>query len=636
MIESKGATHQYPPVNTEPPLGEHPSPGELGEALYFTSGAHTLFGWLHEPRRRRGDLGLVICKPFGYESICAHRALRTVAEEAAAAGVPALRFDYAGTGDSADVDPDADQLALWVDDIEAAVDELKRQTGVARVCLLGVRLGGLLATLAARRGNIDALILIAPTVSGRRYLREFKTMRLAAAAIAGGAGMNLSDSGSMEVAGFSISPATVESLGKVDLAASPVVPAPHVLILDAIGFSAASGWAATLAREGASVDYRVISGPIEMVLTAPQFGMTCFELLGCVQSWLQNIRGGGAPLAVHPQRGDSSAPRRATATAVEELNERAVFIAASVLLFGIVTQPRSGETRRRAVILLSAAADYHIGPGRMYVSLARVWARHGYHVLRLDLAGLGDSCTRPGEPADVVFPPLALHDIQAAVLFMRTHYAIHDITLAGLCSGAYHALCAAMRGLPVTRILMVNPLNFFWDKDMQHSELKLAEVVRLPNRYRERLFSMRHWSLLLKGQVSLWHIGGIYLQRMMLAAESMLRDALRLIHVRLPRDLGFELERIVARGISVAFIFARGEPGLELLKLQAGSALRRLAPRCRVHIIDSGDHIFGRSGPRSILESILSEELLAPAAWYEGAQPAQRQAQVRAESDLWG
>jgi pimeloyl-ACP methyl ester carboxylesterase len=293
--------------------------------------------------------------------------------------------------------------------------------------------------------------------------------------------------------------------------------------------------------------------------------------------------------------------------------ERPVFLDSGVMIFGIVTEPRRGESRRRGVILLNAAADHHIGAGRIYVSLARSWARRGYCVLRLDFAGVGDSATRPGHPDDAVFPADALQDIRAAIEYLRMRYGIGDVTLVGLCSGAYHARRAAAAELPVSRILMVNPLNFFWKKGMALSELQLAEVVRFPAVYRERLFSFRHWGLLLTGRVSIWRILQVYVRRVLLALESALREWARALHIQVPQDLGMELQRIAARGVRVVFVFARGEPGIGLLKLQAGSTVAKLGDRCRVHIIDSGDHIFGRRPPRSILEKILSDELFAPA-----------------------
>ncbi len=64
-------------------------------------------------------------------------------------------------------------------------------------------------------------------------------------------------------------------------------------------------------------------------------------------------------------------------------------------------------------------------------------------------------------------------------------------------------------------------------------------------------------------------------------------------------------------------MFARGEPGIDLLKLQAGTSVKRLAERIRIRIIDSGDHVFTRSGPRAMMEKIVSDELLARPEWLD-------------------
>src|SRR5260370_30311082 len=124
----------------------------LTDALYLDSGEHRVFGWHHRPRAgKRANFGLVVCKPFGYEAICAHRSVRAFAEAAASLGVPTLRFDYAGTGDSSEIDPLIDQIDVWTKDVVAAVAELQRLTGVQRVYVMGFRLGAMLATLAAGR-----------------------------------------------------------------------------------------------------------------------------------------------------------------------------------------------------------------------------------------------------------------------------------------------------------------------------------------------------------------------------------------------------------------------------------------------------------------------------------------------------
>src|SRR6187402_2642822 len=91
------------------------------------------FGWLHEgvPSAARG---VVLCQPFGREAMWVHKGWRVLAENLAAAGSPTLRFDYAGTGDSAGESEDfgegEEQLERWLKSIRAAVAFLKQTTGV--------------------------------------------------------------------------------------------------------------------------------------------------------------------------------------------------------------------------------------------------------------------------------------------------------------------------------------------------------------------------------------------------------------------------------------------------------------------------------------------------------------------------
>ena len=590
--------------------------------LYFESSAHRLFAWLHRPAVQAAPgLGLVICKPFGFDALCAHRSMRAFAEAAVELGLPALRFDYRGTGDSDDMDPSADQIDVWQQDVAAAVSELRRQTGVQRVCLLGLRLGALLAILAAAGSEaVKAVMVVAPVLSGRRYLRELRTTQLAAAEPGTvirndpqGAGV-----GAMEVSGFSLSAATVAHLSQLDLSAPAEPPASDVLIIDRDDLPGARGWSELLPALGVRTRYVALPGFVEMVMTAPHLAVIPQSMLAAMREWLRSLPGavsapspGGAES--HPGRGEPRPPATVLTLVSNESrsdaapSEHPVLLGAQRTLFGIVTKPAAAEPRRRAVILLNAGATYHIGSGRMYVSLARRWARRGYVVLRMDLAGLGDSATRPGAADNEVFPPAALEDVRAALEFLRQHYQVREVAVGGLCSAAYHALRSAVAGLPVNRLLMVNPQNFVWNEAEMRGDL--VEVVRDFCGYRERALSAAAWKRLLRGQVNVWRIVGVYLHRMRIAVESAARDVARQLHIRLPNDVGSELEEIAARGVRVVFVFARGDPGIELLRIQGGSALKRLGDRCHVHIVDSADHTFTQSRARAALEQILSDEL---------------------------
>jgi pimeloyl-ACP methyl ester carboxylesterase len=100
--------------------------------------------------------------------------MQQLALRLASQGIPVLRFDYHGCGDSAG-EAAAGCLERWTADISAAITELKRRTGPGRVGLVGMRLGGALASLAAAgRADIAGLALWEPVVNGRVYLDELR------------------------------------------------------------------------------------------------------------------------------------------------------------------------------------------------------------------------------------------------------------------------------------------------------------------------------------------------------------------------------------------------------------------------------------------------------------------------------
>ena len=595
------------------------------EAIYMSSGERQLFGWLHRPPGAvPARWGLVLCKPFGFEALCGHRSMRAFAGRAAELGIPVLRFDYLGTGDSAEIDASADQIEVWTRDIASAVAELRRRTGVARVCLLGFRLGALLSVLAARQCQVDGLALIAPVLSGRKYLREARTAQLAAEAAqaaSGGIPIAAATEGAMEMNGFPLSAASIARLSALDIDALEPPGISKALLIDRSDLPAARAWSQALAGQGAEVTYHALPGFVEMMLTDPQFASLPLEMLAATGGWLSTLAtasrspGPAGEAATFVARSAvltlQGAATDGPGSSDSTITEQPVFFGADETLFGIVTAPEGQETRRRAVILLNAGATYHIGSSRMYVSLARRWAQRGYYVLRMDLSGLGESRARGGCEDNNVFPPDAIEDMRAAIDFMSRRYGAREVTLSGLCSGAYHSLRAAVAGLPLHRLLMVNAQNYFWDQTMTLEGLQLAEVVHNPTIYRERIFSATAWRRFLTGQVNVWRIVRIYLHRPVLALKSMLRDVGRATGIRLRHDLGRELENIIATGVRVVFVFARGEPGIDLLRIEAGSTVRRLGERCRLRIIASADHTFSRSGPRQVLEEVLSEELFA-------------------------
>ena len=142
--------------------------------FFFGDSRRPLFGVLHPPRGSSRRPGVVICPPFGQESLRAHRSLRELATRLADAGFPALRFDYRGSGDSAG-EPEEARLEGWVEDVSIAVEEMRESTGERRVTLAGLRLGGTVAALGARLvGGAEMLVLWEPVVDGAAHLAELR------------------------------------------------------------------------------------------------------------------------------------------------------------------------------------------------------------------------------------------------------------------------------------------------------------------------------------------------------------------------------------------------------------------------------------------------------------------------------
>jgi pimeloyl-ACP methyl ester carboxylesterase len=609
--------------------------GVLSGPFYFESSAERhLFGWLHQaPHDTPASVGIIVCNPFGYEAICAHRSARLLADSTAALGIPTIRFEYAGTGNSTDLDAEEEQLSAWTRDIVAAAAELRRTAGVEHICLIGFRLGAALAVLASRFDpSINAIIAIAPVLSGRKYLRELRTTRLAAMLGAESSDQQSEhqetrspddgsrDDGSLEVSGFYLAASTLRALPTLDLLDGAHSPPGKLLVIDDASVPFSANWVDVAASGGTNASYEKIPGILAILMTAPQFSTTPPALLQSIGKWLRkhfDIRSSppNAATMQQPLAGRDEIPQieLKDPQTHAHLTEQATSFGADSRLFGIVTLPAATERRRRAVVLLNAGADYHIGPNRMYVSLARRWALRGYTVMRLDFAGIGDSDTRPGRASDEVFPPAAIGDIREAITLLRSNFGIGDVTLVGLCSGAYHALRAAVAALPVSRVVLINPQNYFWKEGMTVNDMQPGELVRNPRMYRSRLFSIESWKRLFTGKVDVSYITKILGNRLFLALESSVREAARRIRIRFPNDLGWELESVTTRGVRVVFVFARDEPGIQLLHLQAGSAVTRIGDRCRIHILDNGDHVFSKIGPRLHMQNILDAELFAAA-----------------------
>lgn len=142
-------------------------------AHYFGNAKRPLFGIYHEPRIGRGsEEAVLLCAPLGHEYLRTHWTMRHLALRLASQGYHVLRFDYSGTGDSGG-EPEEVLLQDWVHDVHTAAEELRDESRVRKLSVVGLRWGATLAALAMGRDQACERLVLADVVPrGADYLHE--------------------------------------------------------------------------------------------------------------------------------------------------------------------------------------------------------------------------------------------------------------------------------------------------------------------------------------------------------------------------------------------------------------------------------------------------------------------------------
>lgn len=280
----------------EAPLAPRP---DRAVVRFFGAPDGPLLGAFHEPAAPAAAPGsVVLCYPMGREYIFAHRAFRQLAVRLARDGLPVLRFDYFGTGDSAGSAEEAD-LDRWMLDVEAAMAEAQARSGVPCRGLAGFRIGASLAALvSASRAPLDWLVLWDPVIDGAAYvdmLREShrRWRRANAHGLAAAEPMP----GTAEVLGFPLGSDLETRLRGVDLMALDRAPARQVLLLSTGPDAPPSALASRLTALGSSVETAQASWPefwagseaLQDVLVPPS------RVLDVIRGWLGRVAGRSTP-----------------------------------------------------------------------------------------------------------------------------------------------------------------------------------------------------------------------------------------------------------------------------------------------------------------------------------------------------
>jgi pimeloyl-ACP methyl ester carboxylesterase len=583
------------------------------------------------------ERGVVLCNALGFEGQTAYRSLWHLADRLSESGFAVLRFDYHGCGDSDGSDFDPDRVGAWVESVVGAIDVLRDRAGVRDVQLVGLRFGAALAYLAAqRRPDVSGVAMWWPVLSGAAWARELRAISMLSAASRPQQNVETPalSLDAIEVVGYEFSNETLAAIRAVDLPEdSGPMPRANILVVDRDDDAKASRSAARLTELGQKVEQLTLPGYADFMIDNETHSVVPVSTLESIAQWLEGTAPAeGDPIAVpietsarlvldEPVETNDADPtstrrplptRRIVTEDAVELEHR---------LVGVLSKPdhAEGARPRTGVVMITTGATSRAGPGRLHVRLARAWAALGYSVLRFDLGGAGDSLDERapeswGQPYDLA----RTDEVCAAARWLRDTQGVEEVLLFGVCSGAYNAFHAALRGADARSIVLVNPAIYYVGADQSVEEspdkaLFAGYVVQRGLVSREkwrRVFTTRDgFTAATDRMKELMHEKALAGLAQLLRAR--VRHVLERWHVvrTKPSLLVQDLDRLSTGGMNVAIIFAADEPGEHYARAVGGDSFERLLDRSNVDLVrvDGGDHIFSPPGARARLAELATE-----------------------------
>jgi pimeloyl-ACP methyl ester carboxylesterase len=557
--------------------------------------------WLHPSA---GDVGVLLCSPWGFEELCMRRGWRMLAARCADAGFPTLRFDYPGTGDSLGDHPPADLAALVAATVEAG-GALRGHAGVRRLVLIGQGFGAMVASLAAAELGAEGIALLAPPARGREHLRELRiwgamvaeAMHLTAPCAPG------------EVAGFSLPDALAASITTFDLADLQAAPARSFVALRP-GRAAEARAAARLRDLGSNVTEAEYAG-YEAALGNPTAARPPLALFDGLAKWLtQSFATEAQPSAVTPW----SAPASLHGPG---FREQMVGLEPGGLA-GVLCEP-AGPRRGATVLMLNAGGDPHTGWARANVDQARALAQAGVASLRLDVSDVGDAAGRLSAEPVKLYHEQPVQDAVAAVDWLEAR-GLGPVLVTGRCSGAYTAFAAALRDRRITEVVLVNQRRFIWHDDGE-VEAAVDKVAHYQRQARNPLKLLTRW---IRGELDL----EAALARLGPAAVAAFNGLLHGHGRRLAQENRAALRSLQRRGVRLNLLYARGGEAHADLKALFGPSLGGLRAYENLHLnwLEGADHSLTPPAARAALLELLRASALA----------ARRSVAVGAETEAAG
>lgn len=558
-------------------------------------------GWLHPAS---GRTAVLMIGPWGYEALCFRRAWRMLGDSLAAAGFPALRFDYPGAGDSLGEAADITSLEPLKAAVRRAAETLRSLTRPRKLVLVGQGLGATLAAELAQELAAAGAALLAPVVRGREYLRELSVWGMT---VAEAMQLETGDAPPGSVAGFHLSEGLRTEIGALDLTATaqrlpPTFMAPR-------GRVAELKLAQRLRDLGTPVAELSYSA-YDLAIGNPTVARPPVDTLRAVVDWASQLIGADPGTARVP------APTAAVLEAPEFI-ETILRFGADEGLCGVLCEPR-GERRGATVLMLGAGGDPHIGWARGAVEQARALAQEGIATFRMDARDVGDASGPMSAESVQLYDQRHVEDACAGFDWLLAR-GLGPVLPVGRCSGAFAAFNAAVRDERIADIILVNQLRYIWQSGGEF-EAASEKVGHYRKQVRNPAKLFMRW---LRGDVDL----DVALSKLSAASLALAHATLQGQARQRRRQIRETFGSLQARGVRINLLISREREAHEVFRQFFGSEggrLRRYGD-LRLNFIEGADHALTPRAARDALLALIRDTALtspAPSAETVAAQDA--------------
>jgi pimeloyl-ACP methyl ester carboxylesterase len=233
-------------------------------------------------------------------------------------------------------------------------------------------------------------------------------------------------------------------------------------------------------------------------------------------------------------------------SAVTYGREKAVKFGTSASLVGVMTEaaPGAGDAAGRpGVIFLNSGILHRVGSCRLHVRMARAFSAAGFHALRFDYSGIGDSDQRRDS---LPFEESAVIETREAMDYLAKAKGVKQFVLIGLCSGADMAHETAVKDERVSGMVLLDAWAY----------KTLAYKLR---RYGPKLLDVGAWSHSVRVRFKEWRGTRVDGRTCIPGSEGVEYEVPKYVRVFPPRDrVAAELRGMAERGVHFNYVWTGG------------------------------------------------------------------------------